>query len=50
MEILFVKLLKTNVSNLWRVGGDIVEDVDEHQEEGDEERHAPCNITFMTLH
>ena len=44
------KLLMTNASNLWRVGGDIVEDVDEHQEEGDEERHATCNITFMTLH
>ena len=29
--------------SLWRVGGDIVEDVDQHQEEGDEEGHAPCN-------
>ena len=44
------KLLMTNASNLRRIGGDIVEDVDEHQEEGDEERHATCNITFMTLH
>ena len=50
MEIWLKKLLMTNASNLRRVGGDIVEDVDEHQEEGDEERHAPCNITFMTLH
>ena len=28
--------------SLGRVGGDIVEDVDQHQEEGDEEGHAPC--------
>jgi hypothetical protein len=28
--------------SLGRVGGDIVEDVDQHQEESDEEGHAPC--------
>ena len=27
---------------LGRVGGDVVEDVDQHQEEGDEESHATC--------
>ena len=30
--------------NLWSVGGDRVEDVDQHQEEGDEERLGGRNL------